>query len=106
VTDQEWLQLEIAAREQAVADSEAMRAAPLAYGQPIAWNRMRRGETVGLTEIHRVGDAPRDIPFTACGFSIPLPDRWFPLSPAMIRTMAKCKYCEAEVARVAREKAA
>lgn len=104
--DHGWRELELAAEAQALADSQALARTPLEYGQPIAWNLVRRGETFGLTEIHRVGDTPRDIPFTACRFSIPSPDRWFPLSAALIRTLPKCKYCEAEVARVAKERAA
>ena len=105
--DTGWERVLREAADQAVADREIAASMALAFGQPIAWDRKRHGETVGFTELHCVGDRRgADVPFTACGFSIPSADRWLRLSPAMIRVMPKCRYCEAEVARVAKENVA
>lgn len=99
MTDESWDRILAEVKAQPVHD------APLEFGAEVCWNRVRRGITVGLTEIHRVGTPRMELPFTACGFSIAAPERRLPLTPALIRVFPKCRICEAEI-KYAKEHAA
>ena len=101
-----WARIEREAHEQVQTALDVDLKTPLAFGAAIVWTECRMGRTDGLTPIHRVGFPQVRHAFTACGELIPPPIRWSRLSPAMIRTMKHCTYCEAEIARLAREKCA
>ncbi len=101
-----WEQLEREAREQVRSEIDVDEVTPLEFGQPIVWSSCVMGRTNGLSEVHRVGFPQINHAFTACGELIPAPIRWVRASPAVIRTMAKCRHCEAEMTRIKREKAA
>ncbi len=101
-----WEQLEREAREQVQAELDVDEVTPLEFGAAIVWSSCVMGRTNGLSEVHRVGFPQINHAFTACGELIPAPIRWVRASAAVIRTMGKCKYCEAELARIARANAA
>ena len=94
-----WRDIEAAAREQALAVLDAREQTPLEYGEHIAWAEQRFGRTDGLSDIHRVGLPKSGDPYTTCGVSIPAPVQWMTLSPALVRTMPRCRFCEAEYFR-------
>ena len=101
-----WARIEQEAHEQVQTELDVDLKTPLAFGAPILWTECRMGRTDSLTPVHRVGFPQVRHAFTACGELIPPPIRWSRLSPAMIRTMKRCHYCEVEMARIARENAA
>ncbi len=101
-----WEQLEREAREQVQAELDVDEVTPLEFGAAIVWSSCVMGRTNGLSEVHRVGFPQVDHAFTACGELIPAPVRWVRASAAVIRTMSKCKYCEAELMRIAKANAA
>ncbi len=100
-----WQRIEQEARDVALACLTRDENTPLAFGAFIAWTECQFGLTNGLSELHRVGFPQHDDVYTTCGARIPEPVRWFSVSPAMVRTMGKCKFCEAEMTRIAREAA-
>lgn len=104
--DEIWSEIEREAHEQVQAELARDESTPLVFGAPIAWSYNARGRTDGVSEVHRVGFPQFNHAYTTCGELIPAPIRWCPLSPAVVRVMAKCQYCEAEMARVKRERAA
>jgi hypothetical protein len=104
--DESWRQLladVLIEREAAV---QTCADTPLEFGAPIAWSTTLKERTNAFSPVHRVGFPQHGTPYTACVERIAGPYRWLPLSPAMIRTMDRCRACEAEIARVARERAA
>ncbi len=101
-----WERFEAEVREDMRARLAVEEVTPLEFGAAIAWSRNSRGKTDEFTPVHRIGFPQIDRAFTACGELVPAPILWLPLSPAMIRTMDKCRYCEAEMARISREQAA
>ncbi len=102
-----WRAIELAAREQVSSDLDVLEATPLEFGAHICWSESgHMATTAGFSVVHRVGFPQIDRPFTTCGEMIPRPIRWLSLSPRLVRVMAKCKYCEAEHARITRERAA
>ena len=105
-TDANGRQLEADARAEASVGLEGLEATPLEFGAHIAWSECLMGRTNGFSAVHRVGLPQFAHAYTTCGELVPAPVTWIPLSPAMIRTMPRCKFCEAEHARVARERAA
>jgi len=104
--DTDWQRITRDARAVALADLARDENTPLAFGQHIAWSECQFGLTNGFSEIHRVGFPQHRNNYTTCGERIPPPMRWLPLSPAMVRTMGNCKFCEAEMMRLAHEEAA
>ena len=104
--DPGWREIEAAAREQVSADLDRLESTPLEFGQHIAWSECLLGRTNGFSEVHRVGTTQFGRGYTTCGRMIPPPVKWLPLSPAMVRHMRRCRDCEAECARIAREQAA
>jgi len=87
-------------REAAAEVSAALEAAAGVgpeFGSPIAWSLTRDygGVTTGLSLLHRVGVTIGKDLFTTCGEVIPNhPARWVPLSPALLRTLPRCKHCD------------
>lgn len=86
--------------EQAARQDALTRELP-ALGEHIAWAVLTMtGLTMtDLSPLHRVGPHLGLAPHAMCGERIPPSLRWFPLSAALVRTMPRCGYCEAGVAR-------
>ena len=101
-----WRDVDAGVPAQLANDLERLEHTPLEFGAHIAWSECLMGRTNGFSDVHRVGFPQFAHAYTTCGELIPAPVRWLPLSPAMIRHMPRCKYCEAEHARLAREQAA
>jgi hypothetical protein len=101
-----WRELERQAHEQTVLDLDRLERTPLEFGAHIAWSECLLGRTNGFSPVHRVGFHQVGNAYATCGELIPPPVKWLPLSPAMVRTMMNCRYCEAECARIARGNAA
>ncbi len=94
--DRGWRQVELDAQAQASADLQALERTPLEFGQHIAWSESLLGRTNGFTALHQVGKPQFGRDYTTCGEIIPPPVRWLPMSPAVARTMPRCRYCAAE----------
>ncbi len=101
-----WQRIEEEARAQIQAELDVDEVTPLEFGKPIVWSSCVMGRTNGISDVHRVGFPQVGHAFTACGELIPAPIRWVRASAAVIRTMGKCHYCEAELIRIARRNAA
>lgn len=101
----DWQRIEREARDQVRQELEIAENTPLEFGAFIAWTECQFGLTNDVSALHRVGFPQHGENYATCGERIPLPVRWVPLSPAMVRTMGKCKFCEAEMSRIAREAA-
>ncbi len=98
----DWREIEAAAREHALTVLEIDENTPLVYGAHIAWTTGIYGRTDELSPLHRVGYPIGSKPYTTCHEAIPEPIRWFILSPALLRTMPPCRFCEAEYQRSSR----
>lgn len=94
-----WHELRMAARAQISADIDALVATELAFGDHVSWVEKLYALTDRIEPIHRVGFPRGNDPYTTCNIPIPHPLLWFPLSPALIRTMEPCRFCEAEYHR-------
>ena len=105
-TREAWQQVDAEVRQQLASDIERLESTPLEVGAHIAWSECMLGRTSGLSALHRVGHPQLGYDHTSCGEVVPPAVRWLPLSPAMIRTLPRCKYCEAEHARILTEQAA
>lgn len=99
--DRHWNDIEQAARAQIVAELAEADTAPLAYGHVVAWVECRYGRTDGLGPVHRVGAWDMERASTICGEVIPAAIRRLPLSASVVRTLGRCRYCEAEYAQQA-----
>jgi hypothetical protein len=106
LNSERWATIEREALEQVRAELAVAEVTPLEFGAHLVWTECLFGRTNGLSPVHRVGFPQFDRVYTTCGDVIPEPIRWVPLSPAMVRTMARCKFCEAEYQRVLMERAA
>lgn len=96
----EWRDIEQAARHYAADLLDARKQVPLEYGEHIAWGVVGfGGTTADLSPVHRVGVPQNGEPYTTCGEAIPDPIWWMTLSPALIRTMPTCRFCQAEYLR-------
>jgi hypothetical protein len=91
----DWRKLEIDARTEALASVEATEGAPLPSGQVVAWAECRFGRTDGLSAVHRAGPTVGDYQRTLCGDQIPVAMMRVALTPNLIRTLGRCRYCEA-----------
>lgn len=100
-----FAQIEREAREQVSAELDARAALP-EFGERIAWAITLYGRTDELSPVHRVGLPNGKEVYTACGEAIPSARLWLPLTDRLVRTMPRCRFCEAEFARLAREQAA
>ncbi len=101
-----WQRIEEEAHAQVLAELDVDEVTPLEFGAAIVWSSCVMGRTNGLSPVHRVGFPQINHAFTACGELIPAPIRWVRASSAVIRTMGKCKYCEAEIMRIGKANAA
>lgn len=106
MADTSWDRIEAEAREQKSAEYGERRQTPLEFGAHIVWSEYQANQTNGFSEVHRVGFPQFGQAYATCGELIPGPLTWFPLTPALVRVMDRCKYCEAEMARIIREQAA
>lgn len=106
MTDESWTRIMAEVRAQNSADLTTLEQTPLVYGDHIAWAVRLYGWTDDLSHVHRVGYPQQDEPYTTCGEKIPWPGLWLQLTPALVRTMPPCRFCEAEYARAQRENAA
>lgn len=95
----EWRAIEAAALEQVRADLRMADTTPLEYGRVIAWVESRFGRTDDLGAVHRVGRWSIDSASTICGEVIPAAIRHIPLNPTLVRSLDRCRYCEAEYAQ-------
>lgn len=103
----EWLRIEAEAKEQGRAEIEALTRSSLEYGAHVAWVTTKRSGVVGgLSSVHRAGLPKGNVAYTTCDRPIADPALWLPLSPALIRTMSRCGFCEAAHAEHLREIAA
>jgi len=103
----DWRALERTAIEYALTLVDEAELAGLEFGQPIAWvTAAYGGRTDGLSPVHRVGEPIGAQPFTTCQEQIPAPIHWFTLSPALIDSMPRCRFCVAALQRLAKETAA
>lgn len=98
-----WKRIERDAKDQALAEVDALEQTPLVAGAFIAWAIPERYTTAGISELHRVGHAKLGTPYAACGEKIPHPIHWLPLSPALIKHMPRCRYCTESHARQKKE---
>lgn len=94
-----WLRIEREAREQALMVLAQDESSPLVFGAYLAWVDCIYGRTDGLSPIHRVGFPIGNKPHTTCHEAIPAPIRWMVLSPALIKSIGPCRFCEAEYQR-------
>lgn len=114
-----WDEIEAAAKEEWRARLEVDLATPPEFGRPIAWAVSRyKGVTDTISDLHRVGVANGDKPYTVCGMPIPDARLWLPLSPGMVEAMAvrvatddhehmrRCKFCAATASHFLTEHAA
>jgi hypothetical protein len=104
--DAGWDLIEQEARQQVREELTAAENTPLVFGAAIGWTECYDGRTRDLLPLHRVGFPNGGYAFTTCGEVIPPPVRWRVLSPAIIRTAAKCRFCEAEAMRAKQGNAA
>lgn len=98
-TKPEWKAIEAAAHAEAMALVELERQTAPELGSFVAWGITRdySGVIAGFTPLHRVGIPIGDKPHTTCHEAIPDPLLRMRLSPALIRTMPKCDFCNANV---------
>lgn len=104
--EESWRKLLADVLIQREGDLERAMNTPLDFGEYVAWVTKRMGLTDGVSEVHRVGYPQHGYAYTACGELISGPYYRFPLSPALVRTLENCTYCNAEIGRVARKEAA
>lgn len=91
---EQWLEIEREAYDQVRAELAAVTAPAL--GDAVAWVDCRYGRTDALSAVHRVGPPlDRKHQHTKCGEVIPEPIRRIALNPALVRSLGRCKWCEA-----------
>ena len=95
----EWTAIEREARDQVRAELIAEENTPLAFGQHVAWTTGRHGLTDDVSLLHRVGGQEGSSAVAICGDVIPPPICWMPLGSGLVRTLERCRYCEAEYKR-------
>lgn len=96
----QWLRVEADARASALATLAVLEAAPLELGRAVAWVECRFGRTDGFSLVHRVGEPFGDAPHTMCGERVPAAIRLVaPLTPNLIRSLGRCRYCESTYAK-------
>jgi len=89
-----WRTVEQDARAHALTTLGALEAAPLEFGHVVAWVTCRFGRTDNLSEVHRAGAPIGETPVTLCGEVIPSAVLRLSLSPNLVRSLGKCRYCE------------
>ncbi len=90
-----WRRIMDEAEEQARASLERDGATPLEVGAHVAWAMPGYREcTDGFTEVHRVGVPQIGNDYTICGEMIPPAARRVVLTPNLVRSLTRCRYCE------------
>lgn len=91
----DWRAIEHEAREQALADLQAVEAQPLPRGHLVAWSECTTwGHTNGLSLVHRAGDPIQGEAATLCGEKIPAPVMRIALTWGLVDSLGRCRYCE------------
>jgi hypothetical protein len=81
-------------------------ATPLELGAHIAWTLPGYLETTDrFSEVHRVGNPLLELSRTLCGEMIPPVVRRVPLSPRVMTSLGRCRYCEDLYVQLQRETA-
>jgi hypothetical protein len=93
--DDAWLRIEHEALTQVRTELEAEDTQPLPFGQIVAWSDCRFARTDELSVVHRAGETVGETALTLCGEVIPSPVRRLQLSTNLVRTLGRCRYCEA-----------
>lgn len=106
ILDTDWQRIEREARSVAMAELERDETTPLAFGQHIAWMTYRHGLSDDTSLLHRVGEPEGKKVLTSCGDVIPKPICWLPLGSGLLRTLDRCRFCEAEYTRMVTSHAA
>lgn len=102
-----WQRIEAEADAQCRAQLDARERTSVAYGDYVAWvTTTRGGVTDGLSALHRVGLPKGNAAYTTCEQPVADPALWLSLSPAIIKTMARCGFCEQAFAQQMRGSAA
>lgn len=83
-----------AIEQEARAEAIAAELTPLEWGAPVAWAECRFGRTDGLSVVHRIGAWTVDDARTICGESVAAPILRVVLTPNLVRTLGRCRYCE------------
>ncbi len=91
-----WRALEIEARADALRGLESEETTALQAGALVAWSTHRFGGTTdGFSPVHRVGESG----VTLCGAPIPEAIKRVRLSGQIVRSLGRCKYCEAKYSK-------
>jgi hypothetical protein len=98
----DWSRIEREAREQVVAAVQADEVTPMALGTSIAWAECRFGRTNDLSLVHRVGESRFDEQWALCGERIPPAILRVALSPNLVLSLGRCRYCDAEHQKIQR----
>lgn len=96
----DWRTIQQAARTEAL-EAEGK---PLGAGQSVAWAQRQFGRTSGFTIVHRADacePSNADTQQTLCGEPIPPAVIRVALTPNLIRTLGRCKWCDAEYLKLA-----
>lgn len=91
-----WRTVERDALEQVRADIAVVESMPIEAGTPVAWAECRFGRTDSLSVVHRAGSPIGETPMTLCSAVIPSAMLRLTLTPNLIRSLGRCKWCEAE----------
>lgn len=95
--DTEWERIEREAYAQSREDAVMAEHTPMEFGRPVAWSECRFGRTDSLSLVHREQDDR-----TLCGELVPAPILRVALTPNLVRTLGKCRYCETAFAQKGR----
>jgi hypothetical protein len=94
-TQQEaWRRIEQEALAQVRTELAAEDLHPLPFGHVVAWSDCRFARTDLLSVVHRAGESIGETAVTLCGEVIPSAIRRLQLSPNLVRTLGRCRYCE------------
>lgn len=91
----DWPEIEREARAEALAALHADEVTPLEHGRLVAWAECRFGRTDRFSNVHRVGAPFGEAAMTLCGEVVPAAIVRLPLTPGLVRTLGRCRYCEA-----------
>ncbi len=89
-----WRRIEAEALAQVRTELEAEDTLTLPFGQIVAWSDCRFARTDVLSVVHRAGEAIGETAVTLCGEVVPSAIRRLQLSPNLVRTLGRCRYCE------------
>ena len=92
----QWRAVEAAARAQVSAELLREEAYLPAVGSLVAWAETGwMGTTDGFSRVHRVAAAVQGQAMTLCSETVPPPKRRVAhLTPDLVETLGRCRYCE------------